>query len=79
MTELNYISEPAEESFDTKYLLLGEELGSGAFGKVLKATVEDSPKLPPTLQANMTVAVKMLKGKFELGKTLAIIANKFIN
>lgn len=48
---------------DVKCLEFGKEIGSGAFGRVVKATVKGKSSMPPGLHKNMAVAVKMLKGK----------------
>lgn len=56
----------ADLEMNVKLLDFGKEIGSGAFGRVVKATVKDSSNLPPGLHKNMIVAVKMLKGKFSL-------------
>ena len=48
---------------NVKLLDIGKEIGSGAFGRVVKATVKANANLPPGLHKNMTVAVKMLKGR----------------
>lgn len=65
MTELDYMFEESIKDLDIgdDYLELGEEIGSGAFGRVIKATVRGESKLPPGLRNNMTVAVKFLRGE----------------
>ena len=54
---------------NVKLLDFGKEIGSGAFGRVVKATVRANANIPPGLQKNMTVAVKMLKGKMRESRT----------
>ena len=71
MTELNYMMDTSMDDLEMNVQLLdfGKEIGSGAFGRVVKATVRANANLPPGLHKNMTVAVKMLKGKIHGSRT----------
>ena len=53
-------SEPDDWEVDYDSIVLGEEIGSGAFGTVWKASVSGLPGYPD--QRNVVVAVKTLKG-----------------
>ena len=52
--------EADEWSIDYNNVIMGEVIGSGAFGNVHKATVTGLPGFPP--QKEVVVAVKKLKG-----------------
>lgn len=53
--------EPDEWEVDYSTIVPGEEIGSGAFGTVSKASVTGLPGFPD--QKEVIVAVKTLKGK----------------
>ncbi|XP_067947090.1 uncharacterized protein [Watersipora subatra] len=63
MIDLEYVSDYTDEAnaVSLSSFTILSELGSGAFGKVMKAIVKDEAKLPPTLHKNMVVAIKVLK------------------
>lgn len=54
------IGEPDEWEVEYDMIVLGEEIGSGAFGTVCKANASTLPGYPD--QRDIVVAVKTLKG-----------------
>ena len=57
--------EPDEWEVDYSSIVPGEEIGSGAFGTVNKASLTGLPGFPD--QKEVIVAVKTLKGKHPCG------------
>ena len=59
-----------EVDFDS--LALEQELGKGAFGRVVKARLSSSPYWLRGTTMPMTVAVKMLKGKLSTSTSISL-------
>ena len=67
MTDLGYNQSCTTAAFeiDLACLRFEEMIGSGAFGRVVKARVT-SCRVPQSMHKNMTVAVKFVKGESDV-------------